>query len=87
MKTMKLIGKFQKLVSKAPKETPIKKLCKTIKALKHKQKDLESRLKRTEGKHARDRLRQKIDVLRAQRRKGVDLYKTLKAQREAAVKH
>ena len=81
MKTTKLIEKFQKLIGNKPEETPAKKLCKTIKALKYKQKDLEGRLKRTEGKHARQRLRQKIDVLRAQRRKGIDLYKSLKAQR------
>ena len=80
MKTTKLIDKFQRLVSKAPEETPSRKLCKTIKALKNKQKDLEDRLKRTEGKHARQRLKQKIDVLKAQRRKGAELYKSLKAK-------
>ena len=80
MKTTKLIDKFQKLISKGPEETPTKKLCKTVKALKDKQKDLENRLKRTEGKHARQRLRQKIQVLKAQRRKGVELYRSLKAK-------
>ncbi len=82
MKTTRLIEKFQKLVSKSPEETPIKKLHKTVKALKNKQKELEMRLKRTEDKHVRQRLKQKIDVLRVQRRKGIDLYKTLKAERD-----
>jgi hypothetical protein len=78
MKTMTLIGKLQDLMKKPPEETPIKKLRKTIKALKEKQKELEKRLRRTEGKHARERLQQKIEVLKAQRRKGADLYKRLK---------
>ena len=78
MKTKKLVEKFQKLVSQPPEETPRKKLCKTIRALKKKQRELEGKLRLTEGKHSRQRLEQKIEVLRAQRRKGVALYKQLK---------
>ncbi len=79
MKTIKLIEKLQQLMQGAPKETPRKKLCKTVKALRGKQRKLEKKLQHTEGKHARQRLKHKIGVLRAQRRKGMALYKSLKS--------
>ena len=79
MKTKNLVEKLQELMKRPAEETPVKKLCKTVMALKKKQKKLEKRLQRTDGKHARQRLKQKIRVLRAQRRKGVELYKKLKA--------
>ena len=82
MKTMKLIEKLGKLMQRPPEEAKLKKLRKTIKALKDKQEELEEKLKRTRGKHSRERLQQKIDVLRAQRRKGADLYRELKASRD-----
>lgn len=78
MKTTELIHKIRHLMKKPASETPKKKLCKTIKALREKQRELEKKLKRTEGKQARKRLKQKIDVLRAQRRKGIAVYKSLK---------
>jgi peptide subunit release factor 1 (eRF1) len=78
MKTTRLIHKIQDLMKQPPEETPRKKLCRTLKVLKSKQKDLEKKLKRTEGRHARQRLKQKIEVLRTQRRKGVELYRLLK---------
>lgn len=79
MKTTKLIERLQALMKGAPKETPRKKLCKMVKALRGKQRELEKKLQRTEGKHARKRLKRKISVLRAQRRKGTALYKSLKS--------
>jgi len=82
MKTMKLVAKIQKLLQRPPEETKIKKLRKTIKALKDKQKELENKLKRTHGKHERQRLEQKIEVLKAQRLKGAEVYYQLKAERE-----
>ncbi|MCB1789104.1 MAG: hypothetical protein KDJ27_05995 [Gammaproteobacteria bacterium] len=84
MKTEKLIHRIQKLLQRAPEETKLKKLHKTIKALRNKQKDLEQKLKRTQGKHARQRLQQKIDVLYVQRRKGIEVYRQLKAERREA---
>jgi len=82
MKTTKLVAKIQKLLRRPPEETQLKKLRKTIKALKDKQKDLENKLKRTHGKHDRQRLQQKIEVLKAQRLKGAEVYYRLKAERE-----
>lgn len=79
MKTNKLIKRLKGLMQGAPKETPRKKLRKTVKALREKQRDLEKKLQRIEGKHARRRLKRKIDVLRAQRRKGTTLYKSLQS--------
>lgn len=84
MKTMKLIAKVQRLLQAAPQDSKLKKLRKTVKALKEKQEDLEHKLKGTRGKHSRERLRQKIDVLRAQRLKGAEAYRRLKAERDAA---
>jgi FtsZ-binding cell division protein ZapB len=79
MKTMKLIDKINRLIEKPAAETPLKKLRKTVRALKEKQTDLEARLKHEKGQHSRDRLEQKIDVLKAQRRKGAEKYRKLKA--------
>ena len=78
MKTKKLIARIRKLLRRPPEETKLKKLRKTIRALKEKQKELEERLKHTSGKHARERIEQKIDVLRSQRHKGVRVYRELK---------
>ena len=83
MKTSKLVATLQKLLQRPPEETKIKKLRKTIKKLKAKQKELEDRLKHTHGKHDRKRLQQKIDVLKVQRRKGVEVYQRLKADDES----
>lgn len=85
MKTTKLVAKIQKLLQRPPEETKIKKLRKTIKALKAKQEELEGKLKRTHGHHDRKRLQQKIEVLEAQRRKGAELYRRLKAERDGGV--
>ena len=79
MKTKNLVERLQELMKRPAEKTPVKKLGKTVMALKKKQKKLEKRLQRTDGKHARQRLKQKIRVLRAQRRKGIELYKKLKA--------
>ena len=82
MKTMKLIKKINSLMAAAPEETPLKKLRKTIHALKKKQADLEDKLKHAKGKHTQERLEQKIRVLRAQRRKGAERYRELKAEQK-----
>lgn len=83
MKTKKLVARIQRLLAGPPAETQIKKLRKTIKALKEKQELLEDKLKRTRGKHERQRLQQKIDVVKAQRRKGAEVYRQLKAGDDA----
>jgi len=83
MKTTKLIARVQELLQRLPEETKLKKLRKAVKALKEKQEDLEDKLKHTKGKHARERLKQKIDVLQAQRRKGAEVYRRLKDEQKA----
>ena len=82
MKTTKLIARVQKLLQRPPEETKLKKLRKTVKALKQKQEDLEDKLKHTRSKPARERLQQKIDVLKAQRRKGAEVYRRLKDEQK-----
>lgn len=79
MKTKSLLDRLHKLLQRPPEKARLKKLRKTIKALKEKQKDLEDQLERADGSHARKRLQQKIAVLRAQRKKGAAVYRELKA--------
>lgn len=81
MKTSKLVDRIQEIISAPRKDTKLKKLYKTVKALKKKQRRLEAELKETSGKRARQHLRQKIDVLRVQRRKGCKVYRAIKAGR------
>jgi hypothetical protein len=78
MKTMKLLDRLQRLLAVPADETPLKKLRKTVRALKDKQKKLEESLSHAKGVHARQRLEQKIQVVKAQRRKGAERYQTLK---------
>jgi hypothetical protein len=78
MKTMNLIDKLNRLMAEPARDTPLKKLRKTVRALRQKQKDLEETLRHTKGRHARQRVEQKIQVLRAQRRKGAERYRALK---------
>ncbi|WP_227816240.1 hypothetical protein [Nitrogeniibacter aestuarii] len=78
MKTQKMLGKLRALLRGPLEDTPRKKICKAIKALKARQRELEARLMQTEGKRARQRLEQKIHVIRAQRLKGQQRYREIK---------
>jgi hypothetical protein len=80
MKTQKLIDKLRGLLSRPDEDTPRKKICKTLRELKQAQRALEAQLELTDSKHARHRLAQKIAVLRAQRLKGQQRYRELKAR-------
>ncbi|QID19143.1 hypothetical protein G3580_16865 [Nitrogeniibacter mangrovi] len=79
MKTRKLIGRLRLWMTGPPAETPRRKLRKALRELKARQRALEAELERTDGLHARQRLRQKIEVLRAQRQKGVRRYRAIRA--------
>ena len=59
----------------------IKKLRKVLKSLKSDQEKLQQKLAEAEGEHERRKLGQKLEVIRLQREKGVELYQTLKATR------
>jgi len=78
MKTHKLIGRLRALMQRPSEDTPRKKICSALRVLKNKQRELEARLEQTEGAHARQRLKQKIQVLRVQRLKGHRRYKEMK---------
>lgn len=82
MKTMRLVSRIEKLLKCPPDELPIKKLRKTIKALKQKQEDLEERLKRTRRTGSRRRLQLKINVLKLQRARGAEIYHQLISMHE-----
>jgi len=79
MKTRRMIEQLRALLRGPAKETPSRQICKALKALKARQHELEIQLRHTEGKRARHRLEQKIQVLRAQRLKGQQRYKEIKA--------
>ncbi len=79
MKTREMIERLRALLRGPAQDTPRKAICKALKALKARQRELELRLEHTEGKRARQRLKQKIGVLKAQRKKGQLRYKEIKA--------
>jgi predicted ATP-grasp superfamily ATP-dependent carboligase len=79
MKAMRLVDRIQKLLERPHQDVSLKKLRKTVKALKQKQEDLEERLKRTRRKHSRRKLQKKIELLRAQRKQGAEAYRRLAA--------
>jgi hypothetical protein len=78
MTTSKLLDRIKGMLKASPKKTKRSELCATIKKLKKKQKELEAKLDEASSKQDRRRLKQKIDVLRAQRQKGNKLYRKLK---------
>lgn len=56
----------------------IKKLRKVLKQLKQNQRELSDKLETLEGEHERRKVKQDIEVLKLQRKKGVKVYKDLK---------
>jgi hypothetical protein len=78
MSTGKLLDRLKAWLDDPPEKSRLKQLRRTVKALKQKQRELEVRLDKTEGKHARHRLEHKIRVLKKQRSKGAALYRELK---------
>ena len=83
MKIKKHLDKLSRLMGlgeDADREQ-IKKLRKVLKTLKSDQEKLQLKLAEAEGEHERRKLGQKLEVIRLQREKGVELYQTLKATR------
>jgi hypothetical protein len=78
MTTKKLLHRIKRMLEQPREKTKRKKLCKTIQALRQKQRDLEKKLAETDDAHARERLAQKIKVVRKQRSKGVALHRQMK---------
>lgn len=78
MHTKKLVHRIKRMLEQPRDKTKRKKLCKTLKLLRDKQRDLESKLADADDAHARERLAQKIKVIRKQRSKGVALYRDMK---------
>ena len=84
MKSKKLSEKLNKLTGlgeDADKEE-IKKLRKVLRALKDKQDHLEEKLEEAQGEHQRRKIQQQLEVIKRQREKGVDVYRSLKAKRD-----
>lgn len=83
MTTDKLYKRLGKLLdhSDDTDKKHIKKLREVLKALKKRQRQLEEKLKDAKGAHEQRKLRQDIDVLKLQRKKGVKVYKRMKRER------
>ena len=80
MKLAKLLDRLNRLMGlgeDADKEE-IRKLRKVLKALKEKQFKVEKKLEQAAGEHERRKLQQQLEVIQHQRKKGVELYQTLK---------
>ncbi len=85
MKSKKLLEKLNQLtgLGEDADKKEIKKLRKVLRALKDKQDHLKEKLEDAEGEHERRKIQQQLEVIKRQREKGVDLYRALKAKREA----
>ena len=81
MTTAKLFQKLSMLLedTDSADEKHIKKLRKVLQKLKKKQKALHETLETAEGEQERRKIKQDIEVLKLQRKKGVRVYKALKA--------
>ena len=84
MTTAKLFERLNHLLESQAEadKKHIKKLHEVLKKLKKKQKLLKVELLETEDEHQRRKLKQDIEVINLQRRKGVEVYKKLKRARE-----
>ncbi|KAA1191932.1 hypothetical protein F0M18_10420 [Pseudohalioglobus sediminis] len=82
MNRKKLLKKLQSLLDKpdGARKKDIKKLDKVVKELKQKQKRLEQRLEDTQDEKERSRLIKEIEVIKLQRRKGIDAHRHLKGE-------
>ena len=83
MKARKLLKKLNVLVGlgeDASKEE-IRKLRKVLKALKEKQDELKAKLDTAEGEHERCKIKQQLEVIQQQRKRGVEVYQSLKEAR------
>ncbi|MGB0722813.1 MAG: hypothetical protein ACPGU7_10510 [Gammaproteobacteria bacterium] len=81
MKTRRLLDQVGTLLGMEDKDLykQRKALCETVKKLKHKERVLKERREDTDDKDKRRKLAQKIQVIKAQRRKAIDRYRELKS--------
>ena len=84
MKSAKLLEKLRNLTNDTEKvdKEHIKKLRKVLHKLKKRQQKLADDLQEVDDDQDRQRIEQEIEVLQLQRKKGVDVYKRLKKERE-----
>lgn len=86
MKTSKLLDRLSGLIA-SPEDIGkdrLKKLRKVVKELKAKQDKLEKELKKECDAETRHRLERSIEVVRTQRKKGAEVYRTIKQARKEA---
>ncbi|ANB02923.1 hypothetical protein [Ectothiorhodospira sp. BSL-9] len=80
MATKKLLAKLGKFLDadRASQRKEIQSIRKVLKKLKHKERDLREKLPKTPEGEERDDIAAKLEVIYAQRRKGVDRVKELR---------
>ncbi|PLW70721.1 hypothetical protein [Pseudohalioglobus lutimaris] len=84
MKRKKLLKKLSDLLTigtEADKDE-VGKLRDVLKALKVKQADLQEELESVQGDHERRKISKQIEVIRRQREKGIEVYKSIKEARQ-----
>lgn len=83
MKREKLLEKLAKLTRPAEriKKKQVKKLREVLAELKEKEDKLREQLQQTAGKDEQRKIQQKIEVIRMQREKGVEVYRQQKQAR------
>ena len=83
MKNAKLIEKLRKLIKNRNNidEEHIEKLRKVLRKLKKRQHKLADERQEAQNDHDRQKIDQEIEVLKLQRKKGVEIYKQLKKER------
>ena len=84
MKRKKLLEKLNDLLTvgdKADKDQ-VSKLRSVLKALKEKQSSLQDKLEDAHGDHERRKIRNQIEVIKRQREKGAEVYRSIKESRQ-----
>lgn len=83
MKSKKLLGRLNDFLNadERTQKQDIKSARKVLKALKDKEKELKSRLENSSDAEETDALQTKLDVIYAQRGKGVELLKRLRGSK------
>lgn len=84
MKRKKLLARLNDMLSTGvtDEQHDVSRLHDILKALKQKQRSLEEKLEDANGDHERRKISKQIEVIRLQREKGVEVYKSIKSARQ-----
>lgn len=84
MKRKKLLEKLSNLLKAGDQadNDQVSKLRSVLKALKEKQSGLQDKLEDAHGDHERRKIRNQIEVIKRQREKGAEVYRSIKEARQ-----